>query len=131
VAIPPRKSSTRVLSVNASPSLLGIVRGTCFITDGDGDGYGAAVSGADPLVMPLRAINMSKIRRHSSTVVAFVKRRCMSFASVSVKKGVEGGSIAGTALRDIRVGETGCCGSALTSFGEYPFLALPLLLPFT
>ena len=123
--MPLRKNSTSVLSSNASPSLL-CIRGTCFITDGDGEGYGASVSGADALGTPLRAINISKIRRHSSTVVAFVKSRCISFASVWVKKGVAGGSITGTALREIvRTGESGCCGSELASFGGYPFLAWP------
>jgi len=134
-AVPLRKNSIRVLSIKASPALLR-TRGTdaFFINDDDADEYDDAsvFSGTDPLVMPLRAINMLKIRRHSSAVVACVRSRCMSFASVSVKKGTEGGSIAGTTLRDIdRAGESGgvCCGSERTSFVDCPFLAFPF--PFT
>jgi len=131
-AVPLRKNSIRVLSIKASPRLL-CTRGadTFFIKDDDGDRYGVSVSDTDPSVMPLRAINMLKIRRHSSAVVACVKSRCMSFASVSVKKGIEGGSIAGTTLRDIdRTSEIGrVCGSERTSSVDCPFLVFPT--PFT
>jgi hypothetical protein len=50
--------------------------------------------------MPLRAINIPKMRRHSSAVVAFVSRRCMSRISGSAIIGagltttVAGGGIA-------------------------------------
>lgn len=133
IAVPLRKNSTRVLSINVSPMLLDeIDAGVCFIEDdnggGDGNGYGTPISGAELLVTPLRAINMSKIRRHSSAVDAFVKSRRMSFASVSVKTGIEGELMRGTALRDtVRAGETGCCTSEPTSFGGCPFVALPFI----
>ena len=124
-AVPPRRNSIRVLSIKASPTLLCTTGAVAFfIKDDDGgDGHDASVSDTDPSVMSPRAINMLKIRRHSSAVVACVKRRCMSFASVPVKRGIEGGSIAGSALRDIDcTGESSgvCCDSERTSF-PFPF----------
>ena len=139
-AVPVRKNSIRILSIKASPWLLLLCTSGAdafFIKDGDGDVVSVSSDTDDPSVALLWFMNMLKIRRHSSAVVACVNSRCISFASVSVKKGIGGGSIivgiVETSLwENDRTGETGgvCCGSERTSFVDCSFLAFSST-PFT
>ena len=66
-----------------------VLWGDCLIREGDGDGYGALRSSpfddgaVDVGLTPERVKNISKIKRHSSALVAFAKRRCKSRKSAS------------------------------------------------
>ena len=83
--------------------------------------------------MPFRAMNISKIKRHSSAVVALASKRCISRTSFSDIEGEDAGITLGTGLRvggfeKVRMGTTGWASVRISLGGGLSFLKFPLLV---